>query len=727
MKKLKYITIGGIQQKIFNLVLITVILMMAAYAAVLIHQSGELTSIVQDTSESQKQSIATLSEETMAAVLDTNMTQSTQMQAYIAGDVFGDAERVINIVADYANKIFADPDYYPSREVALPDKAKDGKISVQLLTEEGIDVSDPEISSKLGLIGNLTDLMMAVYADSNVDSCYVALPSGVMLLVDDHSSTKFDDNGALVPIPIRDRLWYKGAVETGRLHYTDVTTDLFTGEISIMCSLPIYKDGQLMAVIGADLFLNDVSGAVNSTARSGSFICIVNQSGHILFSPQTEGVFRVMSPDEAQDLRNSDNSQLAAFVRDSLEKSTELRLIEIDGESFYVVGSPIRNVDWAVLSVVPKSLADQPADVMIAKLNDIQSEASETFREGMSKSKTTIMVLIAIVVIISVTISAVLSKRIVKPLEAITNRVRSLGGNDLRFEMQDEFRTRDEIEVLAESFAMLSGKTLEYISEVKKVTGEKERIGAELSLATRIQADMLPNIFPAFPERPEFDVFASMDPAKEVGGDFYDFFLVDDDHLCVIIADVSGKGVPAALFMMASMIMLANNAKMGKSPAQILQDTNTAICANNREEMFVTVWLGILEISTGKLTAANAGHEYPVVKLPNGKFELFKDKHGFVIGGIDGARYKEYEVQLKPGSKLFVYTDGVPEATNSENQLFGTDRMLDALNASPDVAPKELLQNVRKAVDGFVREAEQFDDLTMLCVEYRGNDNDLKN
>ena len=727
MKKLKYITIGGIQQKIFNLVLITVILMMAAYAAVLIHQSGELTSIVQDTSESQKQSIATLSEETMAAVLDTNMTQSTQMQAYIAGDVFGDAERVINIVADYANKIFADPDYYPSREVALPDKAKDGKISVQLLTEEGIDVSDPEISSKLGLIGNLTDLMMAVYADSNVDSCYVALPSGVMLLVDDHSSTKFDDNGALVPIPIRDRLWYKGAVETGRLHYTDVTTDLFTGEISIMCSLPIYKDGQLMAVIGADLFLNDVSGAVNSTARSGSFICIVNQSGHILFSPQTEGVFRVMSPDEAQDLRNSDNSQLAAFVRDSLEKSTELRLIEIDGESFYVVGSPIRNVDWAVLSVVPKSLADQPADVMIAKLNDIQSEASETFREGMSKSKTTIMVLIAIVVIISVTISAVLSKRIVKPLEAITNRVRSLGGNDLRFEMQDEFRTRDEIEVLAESFAMLSGKTLEYISEVKKVTGEKERIGAELSLATRIQADMLPNIFPAFPERPEFDVFASMDPAKEVGGDFYDFFLVDDDHLCVIIADVSGKGVPAALFMMASMIILANNAKMGKSPAQILQDTNTAICANNREEMFVTVWLGILEISTGKLTAANAGHEYPVVKLPNGKFELFKDKHGFVIGGIDGARYKEYEVQLKPGSKLFVYTDGVPEATNSENQLFGTDRMLDALNASPDVAPKELLQNVRKAVDGFVREAEQFDDLTMLCVEYRGNDNDLKN
>ena len=212
-----------------------------------------------------------------------------------------------------------------------------------------------------------------------------------------------------------------------------------------------------------------------------------------------------------------------------------------------------------------------------------------------------------------------------------------------------------------------------------------------------------------------------MEPAKEVGGDFYDFFLVDDDHLCVVIADVSGKGVPAALFMMASKIILANNAMLGKSPAQILQDTNAAICSNNREEMFVTVWLGILELSTGKLVAANAGHEYPVVKQPGEDYTLLKDKHGFVIGGMDGVKYAQYEVQLKPGSKLFLYTDGVPEATDSEEKLFGTDRMLAALNALPDADPKAILEGVRKAVDGFVREAEQFDDLTMVCVEYRGN------
>ena len=249
---------------------------------------------------------------------------------------------------------------------------------------------------------------------------------------------------------------------------------------------------------------------------------------------------------------------------------------------------------------------------------------------------------------------------------------------------------------------------------------ESSRLETELTMASSIQTDMLPNIFPAFPERSEFDVYAKMDPAKEVGGDFYDFFLVDDDHLCIIIADVSGKGVPAALFMMASLIILSNHAKMGKTPAQILTDTNETICSNNREEMFVTVWLGILEISTGKLTASNAGHEYPAIKKAGGLFEFRKDKHGLVIGGMDGMKYKNYEVQMEAGSKLFLYTDGVPEATNGNNEMFGTERTLEALNRDPDADPETILKNVRRSVDGFVRDAEQFDDLTMLCVEYMG-------
>ena len=232
---------------------------------------------------------------------------------------------------------------------------------------------------------------------------------------------------------------------------------------------------------------------------------------------------------------------------------------------------------------------------------------------------------------------------------------------------------------------------------------------------------MLPSDFPPFPERAEFDLWASMKPAREVGGDFYDFYLIDDDHLALTIADVSGKGIPASLFMMTSKAILKSIAMQSKTPSEILQETNDLICSNNRLDMFVTVWLGILELSTGRLFAANAGHEYPALKRADGKFRLIRDKHGLVIGGMENVKYTEYELQLHPGDKLFVYTDGVPEATDTAQQMFGSDRLIEALNAGGETSPEQVLKNVHSAVDAFVRDAEQFDDLTMLCLAYSGN------
>ena len=245
----------------------------------------------------------------------------------------------------------------------------------------------------------------------------------------------------------------------------------------------------------------------------------------------------------------------------------------------------------------------------------------------------------------------------------------------------------------------------------------RQRIETELNVATQIQADMLPRLFPAFPERPEFDIYASMTPAKEVGGDFYDFFLVDDDHLALVIADVSGKGVPAALFMVIAKTLLKNAVQAGMTPKQALEAVNDQLCENNESEMFVTVWLGIYDISTGLLTAANAGHEFPAIRHKNGDFELYKDPHGFVLAGMKGARYREYSLNLKTGDTLFVYTDGVAEAKNSENVLYGTQRMLIALNREKDASPSRLLQIVKEDIAGFVGEAAQFDDLTMLAIQ----------
>jgi sigma-B regulation protein RsbU (phosphoserine phosphatase) len=262
-----------------------------------------------------------------------------------------------------------------------------------------------------------------------------------------------------------------------------------------------------------------------------------------------------------------------------------------------------------------------------------------------------------------------------------------------------------------------------YVENLTTFTADKERIVTELSLAGKIQEASIPNEFPAFPDREDFDIFCAMDPAREVGGDFYNFYFVDDDHLALVIGDVSGKGIPAALFMMVTNILISDRTRMGGNPAEILRFLNQEICAHNEAEMFVTVWLGILELSTGRLIAANAGHEYPAIRQPDGGFTLYKDPHGLVVGGMDGTKYKDYELRMEPGSKLFVYTDGVPEATDAENRLFGTDRMLEALNRRAEAAPEQILKNVREAVDGFVKDAEQFDDLTMLCLEYKGGKN----
>ena len=333
-----------------------------------------------------------------------------------------------------------------------------------------------------------------------------------------------------------------------------------------------------------------------------------------------------------------------------------------------------------------------------------------------------VIAFISLALLVIVGQSLYLHRALLRPLRQISEEATRFSEENVTTgaRLQETVRSRDEIGQLAASIDNMEEQIQRYVENLTRVTAEKERIGAELALATRIQAAMLPHVFPPFPDRKEFDIFASMDPAKEIGGDFYDFFLIDDDHLCVVMADVSGKGIPAALFMMASKIILQSCAMLGNSAAEILTRTNEAVCSNNPEEMFITVWLGILEISTGKLTAVNAGHEYPVLKRADGGFEMLKGKHGLVIGAMEGVKYKEYKLQLFPGDKLFVYTDGVPEATDAENNLFGTGRMLAALNAAAEEGPEQILKRVRGAVDAFVKDAEQFDDLTMLCMEYKG-------
>ena len=720
MKKFKNLVIGGIQQKVFNLVLVTIFLLIAAYTTVIVYQTNSLKKLTAETNLRQKEAIAEISETTMDAIVADSLTSKAEMAAMLADDLFVRLSSTVQILADNAENLLQTPELYSARPFALPDASMEGKISLQLVGETNRMPEDPAVLEKLSLLANLSDVMTALYRNAGTSSVYIAVPEGYMLCVDDKADARIDEQGNVLTIPIRERPWYLGAAQSDSIFFTDVLKDTFTGEIGITCTIPIRQNGRLIAVAAADLFLDQMEEAVSNSGDVVHYTCIINNQGHVVFSPQNQGTLRARTAEEAVDLRSSEQADLAAFVRDALNGVTGVRELDLDGDRVYLAGAPVKTLGWAVVSVVDKAATERPTIMMQEQFDSTLNEAATIYNKNLDRSKQTIIVLILLILIMGLTAGDRLSRRIVRPLEHMTNRVRSLGGKNLQFQMEEEYRTGDEIEVLAESFSALSAKTLQYVDQVKRVTAEKERIGAELTMANAIQRSQLPRLFPPFPNRHEFNLFATMKPAKEVGGDFYDFFMVDNDHVALVMADVSGKGVPAALFMMVTRMLIKSRLQSGESVAEALTNVNRQLCENNELGYFVTVWLAVLEISTGKGVAVNAGHEHPVLRRSDGKYELVLYRHSLAVAAMDGVRFRQHEFQLCPGDSFFVYTDGVTEATNGEHELFGTDRMLEALNKEPDAEPDQLLKNVMDDIHRFMDGEDQFDDITMMCLKYNG-------
>lgn len=315
-----------------------------------------------------------------------------------------------------------------------------------------------------------------------------------------------------------------------------------------------------------------------------------------------------------------------------------------------------------------------------------------------------------------------LKKSFVRPVKVITKEAERFAAENTEPELDTltDISRITEISDLGTSIRKMETDTLDYIDRLTNVTAENKRIGTELYIASRIQAAILPSEFPPFPDRHEFEIFASMTPAREVGGDFYDFFLIDEDHLGLVMADVSGKGIPASLFMMVAKLLIKLRANSGGTVGEMLTDVNGTLCEKNLAEQFVTVWFAILTISTGEGFAVNAGHEHPALCHADGSYELIKYRHAMPVATVEGLKYREHEFKMLPGDSLFVYTDGVTEACNAERALFGEERLIAALNREPGADPEKTLSNVRGTIDEFVGDAEQFDDITMMGFRYLG-------
>ncbi len=313
---------------------------------------------------------------------------------------------------------------------------------------------------------------------------------------------------------------------------------------------------------------------------------------------------------------------------------------------------------------------------------------------------------------------------ILRPLSVISSSIKKYEDtkdSDMVAGEMARIRFSNEIGAFANEFALLTKEMDRYTADVAALAGEKERVKTELRMAADIQLQAIPSVFPAFPERDDFDIYAYMKPAKEVGGDFYDFFLTDENHLAFIIADVSDKGIPAALFMMSAKNFINYRAKEGGTPGEILTDTSNQLSLNNNTMMFITAWLGILDLESGVVTYTNAGHDTPLISDAEGKFSFtIEDRRGPAICMIPGSTYESSKIQMEEGGCIFLYTDGVKEAADISGNFFGEDRLLEALSGKGPGDPKNLVEAVAKKISLHVRDAQQFDDITMLCLKYKG-------
>ena len=333
--------------------------------------------------------------------------------------------------------------------------------------------------------------------------------------------------------------------------------------------------------------------------------------------------------------------------------------------------------------------------------------------------KDVLLGVLAAICLFLIVYSTFLYREILLPILAVTDEAKRFADSNTPSDKLSSINKNDEIGVLAKAVGKMETDIVEYVENLTLVTAEKERIGAELSIATQIQADMLPGIFPAFPDNPEFDIYATMNPAKEVGGDFYDFFMVDESHLAIVMADVSGKGVPAALFMVIGKTLIKDHTQPGRDLGEVFTEVNNILCESNSEGLFITAFEGVLDLVSGEFTFVNAGHEIPFICKKDDSYEPYKIRAGFVLAGMEGIRYQCGTMQLSPGDRLFQYTDGVTEATDKDGRLYGMGRLGEILAQNAALPPMELLGKIKEDIDAFVGDAPQFDDITMLCLEYK--------
>ena len=632
----------------------------------------------------------------------TIVEQMESNSSMIAKDKVALAESQLEIYVDYIREevmyiqsIYANPQDFEKRSVDQIDTSVVDEYRLQRnLANKNYKFED--IKDDMFLFANINELweiLMQLKGDT-VSSVYAGTEAGYLLSYDKYSNLAEVSEDGEVYFDFFDRPWYQAAKRENKLVFTDLSQDFFGRGLTLTCAAPFYNDGNFAGVVAMDILVKDLQEKIIDVDLGvGSYAFLINGAGDIIASPFVDK--------NATKFDNIGDLESEYLPISSQITSYKSGIVSI--KDFYIAYEPIQIADWILCIRIPRELIMQPVREI----------------ESLIKRMSFIFVAIFLIdTILSVIIVRMFAKKITEPILDLKYDVGEISGGNLDYNVR--VVGNDEISDLATAFNDMTLSLKNYINDLTSLTAEKERIGAELNVATHIQSSMLPSIFPAFPNDNRFDIFADMNPAKEVGGDFYDFFMIDDKHIAIVVADVSGKGVPAALFMVIGKTLIKDHTGLKTNLSNVFYEVNNLLCESNSENLFITAFEAVINIETGHFTYVNAGHEMPYIYKKGKEWTAYKMKPGFVLAGMENMKFTTGDFYLEPGDKVFQYTDGVTEATNLNNELYGMDRLKKALDANVDKPMKELLPAIKADIDKFVGDAPQFDDITMLGFEFKG-------
>ncbi|MDR0556819.1 MAG: SpoIIE family protein phosphatase [Treponema sp.] len=647
------------------------------------------------------------------------MRTLTRSKALLANDKFLMVKNQITRIAATAEHIFTFKERYQSKPINYLQDAEKRTGSPFLLTAPEASLS--AIREEVFLAANISDVLwQSVAVDIGLAATYIGGEAGYVIMADRDTSitnaTAFD---------VKSRPWYAGARERDGLFWTDVYEDAFGRGACISCAIPFYDySGEtrvFKGVAGGGILLTDVErsidldfnrkenyGSLPNSIEQNGYSFLLDNKGRAIMSSQKEG-----GGDTNRDYLHDDNPELRELAARMIDKQEGVLRLEMFGEDVFVAFGPLEAADFSIGIVMPVKEIFAPVHSIRQNINELTKKAVEAINGNFVKMLFAFFGMIILTSGIALSLAILLSRNLTAPIVNLCKGAKIIGAGNLNYQL--EVSSGDEIGIMSETFNQM-------IRNIKTINSEKERINGELSAAADIQRSMLPKIFPKFTERSELILYAKMIPAREIGGDFYDFFYQDKEEtkIACIIADVSGKGVPAALFMVIAKTLLKIHLLRGINPAETLEAVNKVLCEENLQNMFVTVFLCVLDLETGKMIYANGGHNPPLLSLSGEPYQFMRLKKGVPLGMFEESGYYQEELHLSSGDKLYLYTDGVNETMNGAEEQFGNRRFLEKANACRDLSPEDLDEAVRRELALFAAGAEQFDDITTIAMTYTG-------